>query len=95
VRGELSVLAIEDLGRSARAGHRKVENMDVVVVGAKPAGVFAARRASGVLVRESHGTIESFEAMQDGVRMNFSKDGVGDRAEAAIVVVAVGWLADG
>jgi dihydrolipoamide dehydrogenase len=47
-----------------------------------------------MVVRESFGTIESFEKTPAGVRMNFSKDGRRDRAEAALAVVAVGWVAD-
>ncbi len=58
------------------------------------AAVAAAFRASGMVVRESFGTIESFEKTPAGVRMNFSKDGRRDRAEAALAVVAVGWVAD-
>ena len=39
------------------------------------AAVAAAFRASGIVVRESFGTIESFETTPSGVRMVFSKDG--------------------
>lgn len=45
-------------------------------------------------MRENFGTIESFEKTPSGVRMVFSKDGTRDSAEAALVVVAVGWVAD-
>jgi pyruvate/2-oxoglutarate dehydrogenase complex dihydrolipoamide dehydrogenase (E3) component len=58
------------------------------------AAVAAAFRAAGMVVRESFGTIESFERTPNGVRMNFSKDGVQEHAEAALAVVAVGWVAD-
>ena len=58
------------------------------------AAAAAAFRKSGMLVREKFGTIESFEKTPTGVRMNFSKDGRRDSAEAALVVVAVGWAAD-
>ena len=58
------------------------------------AAAAAAFRKSGILVRENFGTIESFEKTPTGVRMNFSKDGRRDSAEAALVVVAVGWAAD-
>lgn len=58
------------------------------------AAVAAAFRKSGMVVRESFGAIESFEKTSSGVRMVFSKDGVRDSAEAALVVVAVGWVAD-
>ena len=58
------------------------------------AAVAAAFRESGMVVREDFGTIESFEKTPSGVRMVFSKDGVRDSAEAALAVVAVGWVAD-
>ena len=58
------------------------------------AAAAAAFRKSGILVRENFGTIESFEKTPTGVRMNFSKDGQRGSAEAALVVVAVGWAAD-
>lgn len=56
--------------------------------------VAAAFRESGMVVRESFGTIESFEKTPSGVRMVFSKDRIRDSAEATLAVVAVGWLAD-
>jgi len=56
--------------------------------------VAAAFRDSGMVVRENFGTIESFEKTPSGVRMTFTKDGARDSAEAALVVVAVGWVAD-
>jgi dihydrolipoamide dehydrogenase len=58
------------------------------------AAAAAAFRKSGMEVRENFGKIESFEKTPTGVRMNFSKDGHHDSAEAALVVVAVGWAAD-
>lgn len=58
------------------------------------AAVAAAFRESGIVVRESFGTIESFDKTPRGVRMVFSKDGTRDSAEAALAVVAVGWVAD-
>ena len=58
------------------------------------AAAAAAFRKSGILVRENFGTIESFEKTPTGVRMDVSKDGQRDSAEAALVVVAVGWAAD-
>jgi pyruvate/2-oxoglutarate dehydrogenase complex dihydrolipoamide dehydrogenase (E3) component len=58
------------------------------------AAVAAAFRESGIVVREGFGRVESFEATPSGVRMSFSKDGARDSAEAAIAVVAVGWVAD-
>jgi len=56
--------------------------------------VAAAYRGAGIVVRESFGAIESFEKTSDGVRMFFTKDGRRDSAEASVVVVAVGWVAD-
>jgi dihydrolipoamide dehydrogenase len=56
--------------------------------------VTEAFRASGIVIRENFGVIESFEKTADGVRMRFSKNGAHDCADAAIAVVAVGWVAD-
>jgi pyruvate/2-oxoglutarate dehydrogenase complex dihydrolipoamide dehydrogenase (E3) component len=53
-----------------------------------------AFREAGMIVRENFGAIESFEKTPGGVRMFFTKDGARDSAEAAIAVVAVGWVAD-
>ena len=58
------------------------------------AAVKTAFQASGIDVRENFGTIESFEKTHEGVRMKYTKDGVRDSAEAAIAVVAVGWVAN-
>src|SRR5215831_4611218 len=51
-------------------------------------------RQAGIGVREAFGKIESFERTPAGVRMVFSKDGSRQTAEAAVVVVAVGWTAN-
>lgn len=56
--------------------------------------VRAVFRESGMVVRENFGTIESFEKTASGVRMIFTKEGVRESAEAALVVVAIGWVAD-
>ena len=58
------------------------------------AAVAAAFRASGILVHEHFGTIESFEKSASGVRMNFAENGERHSAEAALAVVAVGWAAN-
>ncbi len=58
------------------------------------AAVAAAFRESGMIVREDFGSIESFAKTPGGVRMVFSKDGVRESAEAALAVVAIGWVAD-
>jgi dihydrolipoamide dehydrogenase len=58
------------------------------------AAVAVAFRAGGMMVREDFGTIESFEKTVDGVRMNFSKEGLRDSTEANVAVVAVGWVAN-
>jgi pyruvate/2-oxoglutarate dehydrogenase complex dihydrolipoamide dehydrogenase (E3) component len=58
------------------------------------AAVAAAFRETGIVVREDFGTIESFERTPGGVRMVFSKNGARDSAEAALAVVAIGWVAD-
>ena len=56
--------------------------------------VTTAFRESGMVVRENFGSIESFEKTPSGVRMTFTKEGAHDSAEAALVVVAIGWVAD-
>jgi dihydrolipoamide dehydrogenase len=58
------------------------------------AAVATAFRESGIVVRENFGAIESFEKTPGGVRMLFAKDGVRDTADAALAVVAVGWVAN-
>jgi pyruvate/2-oxoglutarate dehydrogenase complex dihydrolipoamide dehydrogenase (E3) component len=58
------------------------------------ASVAAAFRRAGIAVREDFGSIESFEKTPSGVRMVFSKENTRDSAEAAVAVVAVGWVAD-
>ena len=58
------------------------------------AAVAAAFREAGIIVRESFGEIESFEAVHGGVRMTFVKDGRRESAEAELAVVAVGWMAE-
>ncbi len=56
--------------------------------------VAAEFRELGIEVREGFGCIDSFEKTPSGVRMIFSKDGAKDSAEASLVVMAVGWVAD-
>src|SRR6185503_2261268 len=56
--------------------------------------VAAAFRESGIVVRENFGCIESFEKTPNGVRMYFSKEGNRESAEANVVVVAIGWVAE-
>jgi dihydrolipoamide dehydrogenase len=58
------------------------------------AAVAAAFRASGIGVHEGFGAIESFEKTSSGVRMNFAKNGNRGSAEAALAVIAVGWVAN-
>jgi dihydrolipoamide dehydrogenase len=58
------------------------------------AAAAAAFRAAGIVVHESFGAIESFAKTPSGIRMTFAKDGRRETAEAALVVVAVGWAAD-
>jgi pyruvate/2-oxoglutarate dehydrogenase complex dihydrolipoamide dehydrogenase (E3) component len=58
------------------------------------AAVATAFRQAGIVVRENFGTIERFERTASGVRMVFTKDGQRESAEAALAVVAVGWVAD-
>jgi dihydrolipoamide dehydrogenase len=56
--------------------------------------VAAAFRKAGIAVHENFGAIESFEKTPTGVQMNFSRDGTRASTEAALAVVAVGWVAD-
>jgi dihydrolipoamide dehydrogenase len=58
------------------------------------ATVAAAFRAAGIDVQVGLGEIERFEQTPGGVRMVYAKDGVQSTAEAALAVVAVGWVAD-
>jgi len=58
------------------------------------AAAAVALRQSGIAVNENFGAIESFEKTATGVRMNFTKDGQRFDAEATLVVVAVGWVAE-
>src|SRR3954471_19520847 len=58
------------------------------------AAVASAFRGAGILVEEDFGEIESFEKTPGGVRMNYRHDGVRNRAEASLAVVAVGWQAN-
>jgi pyruvate/2-oxoglutarate dehydrogenase complex dihydrolipoamide dehydrogenase (E3) component len=58
------------------------------------AAVATAFRQAGIVVRENFGIIERFERTANGVRMVFTKDGQRETAEAALAVVAVGWVAD-
>ncbi|HUL65158.1 MAG TPA: NAD(P)/FAD-dependent oxidoreductase [Burkholderiaceae bacterium] len=56
--------------------------------------VEAAFRDAGIAVHKDFGVIEAFEQTPPGVRMRFSKDGKHHSAEAALAVVAAGWVAD-
>ena len=54
----------------------------------------AALRRSGIAVHEAFGVIERFEKTATGVRMIFTRDGRRFDAEATLVIVAVGWVAE-
>ncbi len=58
------------------------------------AAVSAALQASGIEILEDGGTIERFEPGADGVRLIRSRGGVRSAIEKALVVVAVGWVAN-
>ncbi len=58
------------------------------------AAVASALRGSGVEIHERFGDITSFEKTATGVRMNFRRGGESASAEAALVAVATGWVAD-
>lgn len=66
--------------------HTEDEDVSAVV-----AEAFAA---AGIGIHEDFGRIEAFEPAPGGVAMAWSKDGVTGRAEAALVVTALGWAAD-
>ena len=71
-------------------GARILHAADESVASAVAAGL----RESGVGVRERFGDITSFEKTPTGVRMTF-RDGYRDEsAEAAMVMMAAGWVAD-
>jgi dihydrolipoamide dehydrogenase len=73
-----------------QAGPRILPNVDADV----STEVARAFRESGIEVREDFGTIDSFEKTTNGVRMNFSKGGARNNAEATLAVMAVGWVAN-
>jgi dihydrolipoamide dehydrogenase len=54
----------------------------------------AALRSAGISVHEQFGSIERFEEAPAGVRIVYQKDGHSRSAEAAAIVVAIGWVAD-
>lgn len=56
--------------------------------------VAAELRESGVTLRERFGDITSFEKTANGVRMNFHAERGDESVEAALVVMAAGWVAD-
>ena len=56
--------------------------------------VTRAFRAAGIAVHEGFGTIERFDRTPSGVQMTFSKDGMQRAADAALVVMAIGWVAN-
>ena len=56
--------------------------------------VAEAFQASGIAVHAGFGTITGFERSPVGVRMTYAKAGVSMSAQAALVVMAVGWTAD-
>lgn len=58
------------------------------------AAVCASFQAAGVRVREDFGSIDSFTKTPAGVRMTFSSNGRQQTVEAAMAVVAAGWVAD-
>jgi dihydrolipoamide dehydrogenase len=58
------------------------------------AAVATAFREAGIILHENFGAIDSFEKTSAGVRMNFSKEGKRYSAEAALAIVAAGWVAN-
>jgi pyruvate/2-oxoglutarate dehydrogenase complex dihydrolipoamide dehydrogenase (E3) component len=57
-------------------------------------GMTTALRESGITVHTHLTRIEGFEKTASGVRMTYSRDGGLESAEAALSIVAVGWVAD-
>jgi len=72
------------------AGARILRSEDEDVAAAVASGL----RESGVVVHERFGNLTSFEKTSTGVRMNFRTGDSDAHAEAALAVVAVGWVAD-
>lgn len=60
-------------------------------VGAAVAAGFAER---GIAIHAGFGAIERFERTDGGTAMTYTKDGATHRAEASLVVTALGWVAD-
>ncbi len=58
------------------------------------AALSTAFRAAGIVVHENFGTIESFERMPTGVRMNYLREGDRNSVDATMAVVATGWVAN-
>ncbi|HTN48038.1 MAG TPA: NAD(P)/FAD-dependent oxidoreductase [Burkholderiaceae bacterium] len=58
------------------------------------AAVANALRDSGVVVHERFGTITSFEKTLTGVRLNYRNGQHEGHAEAALAMVAAGWVSD-
>jgi dihydrolipoamide dehydrogenase len=50
-------------------------------------------RARGITIHTGYGTIDRFEPAPGGTAMHYSKDGRAFVAEAALVVAALGWVA--
>ena len=73
-----------------QAGPRILPTEDELVSSVM-AGAF---REDGIVVLEDFGAIDRFEAIPEGVRMLFSKDGVQKSVQGQLAVSAVGWVAD-
>ena len=73
-----------------QAGTRIVPTEDEEVSAAVAEGF----RRNGIDVREDFGKIDSFEKTSEGIRMNFSKTGKSEHAEATLAVMAIGWIAN-
>ncbi|WP_380878353.1 mercury(II) reductase [Sphingomonas sp. DBB INV C78] len=50
-------------------------------------------RARGITIHSGFGVIDCFEKVADGVAMHFSRDGQAFVAQAALIVTALGWVA--
>jgi len=76
--------------RLLQAGPRILPNADAAIA----QEVASAMRRSGVTIDEQIGAITSIDRTAHGVRVNCSRDDSRHSLEAALVVVAIGWIAN-
>jgi pyruvate/2-oxoglutarate dehydrogenase complex dihydrolipoamide dehydrogenase (E3) component len=76
--------------RLLQAGPRIIPNSDAAIA----QEVANAMRSSGIAIDEQFGAIASIEKTAHGVRVNCTREGGPYSLEAALVVVAIGWVAN-